>query len=571
MLRLHREVDDPTTPAGPQLSVIVAVHDMPSQAPRTLLSLSRRHQRDVGDLPYEVIVVDNGSSPPLDAARVRALGPEFRIVTVQDAAQSPLAAVNAAVDASAGALVAVILDGACLVTPGVLAAGRSALLAWPDAFCTTYAWHLGHEQQTTAVQHGYDTATEERLLRQVGWPEDGYALFDVAALDPSNPDGWFGHLAESRFFMTSRRTWDRLGGYDEAFVAPGGGLGGLDLFERVCALDDVELVGLLGEGSFHQVHGGITTNSPVDRWDELHDEYVRVRARSWSVPRRVMRWVGAVRGSASVWVARSHLLQARNRDLANARAGARLHDLELVDGGQGLYDDGWVAPVMTCRVRALTPAPRLEIAGWIPETDQGSHALTVHVGDRSPVVTALVPGTFVVSVPADLAAADVVELRLAMDGPPIDAVISPRERRDIGWRLTAVAGAGSTDDPRAAVVVHGGRLSQAWGGLYSDGWAAAESRCEIEAYGPAERLRVEGWSPGHEGGTAQLSLRAGDGAWHAVHIAPGEFVAEFPIAVQQGDRLAITLRCSARIAEEERPTTERRPLAWQHHSLALVP
>ena len=41
---------------------------------------------------------------------------------------------------------------------------------------------------------------------------------------------------------------------------PGGGYVNLDFFERVANAPGVNLVTLLGEGSFHQVHGGTTTN-----------------------------------------------------------------------------------------------------------------------------------------------------------------------------------------------------------------------------------------------------------------------------------------------------------------------
>ena len=73
-----------------ELSVVVVVHDMRREAARTLHSLSRAYQREVDDLDYEVIVVENGSEPEecLGADLVRSFGPEFRYLDLGDEATS---------------------------------------------------------------------------------------------------------------------------------------------------------------------------------------------------------------------------------------------------------------------------------------------------------------------------------------------------------------------------------------------------------------------------------------------------------------------------------------------------
>src|SRR5262249_17264710 len=70
--------------------------------------------------------------------------------------------------------------------------------------------------------------------------------------------------------------YERLGGLDERFDAPGGGHLSRDTYRRACALDDTELVVLLGEGTFHQLHGGISTNVSEERFAD--DE------RAWTQP-----------------------------------------------------------------------------------------------------------------------------------------------------------------------------------------------------------------------------------------------------------------------------------------------
>ncbi|WP_210235973.1 glycosyltransferase, partial [Mesorhizobium sp. M1C.F.Ca.ET.144.01.1.1] len=48
----------------PILSVIICIHDMNREAPRTILSACCPYQKDVSPEDYEVIVVDNGSTSP---------------------------------------------------------------------------------------------------------------------------------------------------------------------------------------------------------------------------------------------------------------------------------------------------------------------------------------------------------------------------------------------------------------------------------------------------------------------------------------------------------------------------
>ena len=53
---------------------------------------------------------------------------------------------------------------------------------------------------------------------------------------------------------------EQLGGFDESFSVAGGGYANLDFYERLGSSPDVTVTTIIGEGSFHQVHGGTTTN-----------------------------------------------------------------------------------------------------------------------------------------------------------------------------------------------------------------------------------------------------------------------------------------------------------------------
>ena len=47
-------------------------------------------------------------------------------------------------------------------------------------------WYLGYDFQNWAMRAGYDKTREDVLLAKIGWPQDGYRLFEIATLDESS-------------------------------------------------------------------------------------------------------------------------------------------------------------------------------------------------------------------------------------------------------------------------------------------------------------------------------------------------------------------------------------------------
>ena len=548
------------------LSIVVVVHDMARQAPRTLLSLSRAYQRGIAELEYEVLVVDNDSHEPVDPEAVRELGPEFRLDVHHEAGRSPLTAVNEAVAQTTGERIAVVLDGACLLTPGVLELATGALDTWPGAFVTTYAWQLGDQLQNVSVTQGYDPDVEKTLLAQIGWPDDGYALFDRAMLDQSNPDGWFGPIAECRFFMTDRQVWERLGGYDEDFTAPGGGLGGLDLFERLCALQTVPVVGLLGEGSFHQVHGGVSSNSPVDRWDEMHAEYVALRGRPWDLPLPDIAWLGRPGASAGVWLARS--AGAAQRD-ALIDAAPPLVGATALRSPAGFHADRWVEASATCRIRVTRDATAVEVLGWTRETAEATdQRLAVSVGQQT-TEEMLMPGPFAVVLDGRFDAGDVVELRVEHTGPSQAGGAADQESRDLRWRVHEIRFRNDGIDPRTTLPVDGGRTTQTLGGRYADGWMTRSASCELQADHETTELLIEGWMPGEVGQASGIAVEIDGGAPAAHLVAAGMFSVSVPLMLAAGERARVRVTSDGRLPEDMQSPGEPRDLAWLYRRMAL--
>jgi hypothetical protein len=171
-----------------------------------------------------------------------------------------------------------------MASPGLVWGALTAQRLHARPIISTLAFHLGRSLQTHSVHHGYNQSAEDRLLDSVDWLSDGYRLFDISVVAGSSAAGCFNPIAESNALFLPRQMWTELDGFDERFVSPGGGLANLDVYRRACELPGSQLVVLLGEGTFHQVHGGAATNALRSPWPEFHAEYRRIRERPFAAP-----------------------------------------------------------------------------------------------------------------------------------------------------------------------------------------------------------------------------------------------------------------------------------------------
>jgi hypothetical protein len=257
---------------------------MRRELPRTLFSLSASYQREIRRRDYEIVLVDNGSQRPWRRSDLAHLDADIELIRVRDADPSPVRAVNLGLKRARGSVIGVCIDGARMVTPGLLSACRQASGLHARPVVAVMGFHLGRESQAASVRRGYTAEAEDRLLDAVRWPSDGYRLFEISVFSDSCVNGWFRPLAESNALFLPAAMWAELGGYDPAFRSAGGGLANLDAYERALALCGAQSVVVLGEGTFHQVHGGVATNSPRSRWREWCDEYRTIRGRDYRVP-----------------------------------------------------------------------------------------------------------------------------------------------------------------------------------------------------------------------------------------------------------------------------------------------
>jgi hypothetical protein len=297
------------------LSVVVVAYDMARELPRTLHTLSSTYQRGIAASDYEVVVIDNGSPEPVDDRLFESYAPRLRVSRLHPAPASPARAANLGIGMAEGELIGLVVDGARMASPGLLDTARRAATLFKRPIVSTVGYHLGSSPHMEAADSGHDQAVEDELLASSGWEGDGYRLFSISTLAGSSIWGWFEPLAESSALFMPRALWKELGGLDEKFELPGGGLVNHDLYRRACELKGSRLVVLLGEGTFHQFHGGAATSRRFS-FEELQADYARLRGARYRAPRKDTFYVGRVPD-----VALSHL--ERSAQAAIERRGRR--------------------------------------------------------------------------------------------------------------------------------------------------------------------------------------------------------------------------------------------------------
>ncbi len=284
------------------LSVVLVVYNMRRAAPRSIRSLLAPYQQGIDSDSYEIIVVENGSSEPLDQASIEGLAPNVHYHYLQDPPPSPAYAINYAVARARGEVLAIMIDGAHMVTPGVLRWGLVPFAYEPNPIVTAPRFFLGHESQVESVHKGYDEQQEDELLESIEWPQDGYRLYEISVPYRYNfANGppklfWWVRQFESNCLFVRKASFLAIGGCDERFDLPGGGCLMPDLYKELCEMADASIVQLMGEASFHQVHGGISTSSTreqqKEQWAVYTAQYEKIRGKPFVICKKDQQFVG---------------------------------------------------------------------------------------------------------------------------------------------------------------------------------------------------------------------------------------------------------------------------------------
>jgi glycosyltransferase involved in cell wall biosynthesis len=296
-----------STRSKPRLSVIVIGYNMARELPRTVQSLSPALQRDIGEDDYEIIVIDNGSTQHFPAEQLQRLCRNLSTLRMPNPTPSPVPAINHGLALARGDLIGVLIDGARMASPRLLATALDAARLHARPIIGTLAFHLGPDVQTRSVEQGYSQAVEDQLLASVEWAADPYRLFEIAVFAGASKKGWFSIPPESNALFLTRDQWTSLGGYDPAFVSPGGGLANSDTWSRACSDTTGRIILLLGEATFHQYHGGVATGATAQSsvFQQFRDEYARIRQHSFVQPTGTPLFLGQLHPAALASLKRS--------------------------------------------------------------------------------------------------------------------------------------------------------------------------------------------------------------------------------------------------------------------------
>ena len=181
--------------------------------------------------------------------------------------------------------------------PASLRYGLAGLATYEPAVVATQQWYVGPGQQGDLMTSGYDQAAEDRLFERISWPTDGYRLFRIGHFIGERD--WFDGLWESNCLFVPRWLIEQSGPFDESFDMAGGGYANLDIYERLASSPGIHLTTILGEGSFHQLHKGTTTNqAEVEHRHRLigsyRDHYEEERGKPYVGPAKDLRYIGTI-------------------------------------------------------------------------------------------------------------------------------------------------------------------------------------------------------------------------------------------------------------------------------------
>lgn len=181
----------------PYLSVIIPYFNAPEKLSRLLETIGKSKKAP----PYEVIVVDDGSSQPLTVDRKQLIGKQkaqVRIVRLP-VNKGPAVARNRGVAAARGEFV-VFLDGDVEVFPDTMHEIAKVFVDDPDVVALTGVW--------VKEQRSKDFFPNFKALRDWSY-----------WINERDKSGYY-FLFSTRIAAIKKAVFDRLGGFDQTYPAP---------------------------------------------------------------------------------------------------------------------------------------------------------------------------------------------------------------------------------------------------------------------------------------------------------------------------------------------------------------
>ena len=127
---------------------------------------SRRINGNVVLDDYEIVLIDNGSVRELPGRlQTFASNLRYHYLSPNEAKRCPATAINQAVRAARSGWLCLMIDGARMVTPGVLSWALRLLELTPRSVVEVRGWHLGPKFQPDSVAEGYNSKGRETVAR----------------------------------------------------------------------------------------------------------------------------------------------------------------------------------------------------------------------------------------------------------------------------------------------------------------------------------------------------------------------------------------------------------------------
>ncbi len=271
--------------SNPTLSILIIFYNNRREARNSLYSLSAEYQTSVTPDQYNVIAIDSGSSKPLNPKVVESFGPNFSYHQVSTKHPSPTASLHFGLSLVKTPYVGIIIDGAHILSPGILKYFFEIQSFKPNSFVYTTKYHLGKYHQNDSMTLGYNQELEDELMNSTNWKENGYLLYHISNFHNAPFNEFLFSLESNCFFvLTNELRSTKI--FEQPYHSIGGGFINLALFKHFSEHPKFDNYLLLGEGTFHQFHEGASTNvaRELHPIKEYRKEYLNINGVPFKKP-----------------------------------------------------------------------------------------------------------------------------------------------------------------------------------------------------------------------------------------------------------------------------------------------
>lgn len=238
--------------------VIVASYNMEEFLTNTLFSLSRYYQNLNN---YEVLVFSNGGKK-INKNFFYKFGKNFKYKHIVDAEPHPFYEINNFIKNTNYENIVIVCDGGRICSYNILEDYNKLLNEDKNNVCICPGYHLGFDLQRKSVKFGYDREFEEKILFNSRWWLEKSSIFDISVFGGSTNKNLYSVMPlETNCLGINKDLFLEIGGFTKGFKIPGGGQINLDLFQKICKNESISINYFINHGTFHQLHGGASTNS----------------------------------------------------------------------------------------------------------------------------------------------------------------------------------------------------------------------------------------------------------------------------------------------------------------------